>query len=76
VAPVNLAASIPHHASQLYAKNLANFVQNMTRKGELVPASDDEIVRDSMLTRGGQIVAPRVREALGLEPLPAPAVPA
>jgi len=33
-------------------------------------------VRDSMLTRGGQIVAPRVREALGLEPLPAPAVPA
>jgi NAD(P) transhydrogenase subunit alpha len=76
IAPVNLAASIPHHASQLYAKNLANFVQNMTRKGELVPGSDDEIVRDSMLTRGGQIVAPRVREALGLEPLPAPAVPA
>jgi NAD(P) transhydrogenase subunit alpha len=76
IAPVNLAASIPHHASQLYAKNLANFVQNMTRKGELVPGSDDEIVRDSMLTSGGQIVAPRVREALGLEPLPAPAVPA
>ena len=64
VAPVNLAASIPYHASQLYAKNLANFVQNMARKGELVPASDDEIVRDSMLTRGGQIVArPRARGA-------------
>ena len=36
IAPLNLAATIPHHASQLYAKNLANFVQNMTRKGELV----------------------------------------
>jgi len=76
VAPVNLAATIPYHASQLYAKNLANFVQNMTKKGELVLGSDDEIVRDSMLTRGGEIVAPRVREALGLAPLPAPAVPA
>jgi len=76
VAPLNLAASIPHHASQLYAKNLANFVQNMAKTGELAPASDDEIVRESLLTRGGEIVSPRVREALGLAPLPAPAVPA
>jgi len=75
LAPLNLAATIPHHASQLYARNLANFVQNMTKKGELVPGADDEIVRDSMLTRGGEVVAARVREALGLAPLPAP-VPA
>jgi proton-translocating NAD(P)+ transhydrogenase subunit alpha len=75
LAPLNLAASIPHHASQLYAKNVANFVQNMTRKGELQTDADDEIVRDSMLTRGGEVVAPRVREALGLAPLPSP-VPA
>jgi len=72
VAPLNLAATIPHHASQLYAKNLANFVQNMAKKGELALDADDEIVRDSMLTRGGEVVAPRVREALGLAPLPAP----
>ena len=76
IAPVNLAASIPYHASQLYAKNLANFVQNMTKKGELVPGSDDEIVRDSMLTRGGEIVAARVREALGMAPLSPAPVPA
>ena len=75
IAPLNLAATIPNHASQLYAKNLANFVQNMTKNAELQTASDDEIVRDSMLTRGGEIVAPRVREALGLAPLAA-AVPA
>jgi len=72
LAPLNLAATIPHHASQLYAKNLANFVQNMARKGELELSADDEIVRDSMLTRGGEVVAPRVREALGLPPLHAP----
>jgi NAD(P) transhydrogenase subunit alpha len=72
LAPLNLATTIPHHASQLYARNVANFVVNMVKKGELQLDADDEIVRDSMLTRGGEIVAPRVREALSLPPLPAP----
>jgi NAD(P) transhydrogenase subunit alpha len=70
-APLNLAATVPYHASQLYAKNLANFVLNMTKKGELQAGSDDEIVRESLLTRGGEVVAARVREALGMPPLPA-----
>lgn len=73
VAPVNLAAAIPHHASQLYAKNLANFLLNMTKQGELETGSDDQIVRESLLTRGGEVVAARVREALGLAPLAVPA---
>jgi len=72
LAPLSLATTIPHHASQLYARNVANFVVNMAKKGELQLDADDEIVRDSMLTRGGEIVAPRVREALSLPPLPAP----
>jgi NAD(P) transhydrogenase subunit alpha len=72
LAPLSLATSVPHHASQLYARNVANFVVNMVKKGELQLDADDEIVRDSMLTRGGEIVAPRVREALSLPPLPAP----
>jgi NAD(P) transhydrogenase subunit alpha len=75
LAPLNLAATVPNHASQLYAKNLANFLQNMTKKGELQLDAGDEIVRDSMLTRGGEVTAPRVREALGLAPLAVP-VPA
>jgi NAD(P) transhydrogenase subunit alpha len=72
LAPLSLATSIPHHASQLYARNVANFVANLVKKGELQLDASDEIVRDSMLTRGGEIVAPRVREALSLPPLPAP----
>jgi NAD(P) transhydrogenase subunit alpha len=72
LAPLSLATTIPHHASQLYAKNVANFVVNMVKKGELQLDADDEIVRDSMLTRGGEVVHPRVREALGLAPLPTP----
>jgi hypothetical protein len=34
---------------------------------------DDEICRDTLVTRGGEIVNPRVREAAGLPPLEAPA---
>jgi len=69
LAPLSLATTVPHHASQLYARNVANFVVNMVKKGELQLDAGDEIVRDSMLTRGGEVVHPRVREALGLAPL-------
>jgi NAD(P) transhydrogenase subunit alpha len=72
LAPLSLATAIPHHASQLYAKNVANFVLNMSKKGELQLDADDEIVRESLLTRKGEIVHPRVREALGLAPLASP----
>jgi NAD(P) transhydrogenase subunit alpha len=66
MAPLNLAATVPYHASQLYARNVANFVVNLVDKGEPNLDKDDEIVRDSMVTRGGDVVHPRVREALGL----------
>jgi NAD(P) transhydrogenase subunit alpha len=72
LAPLSLATTVPHHASQLYARNVANFVVNMVKKGELQLDADDEIVRESMLTRGREVVAPRVREALSLPALPAP----
>jgi len=66
LAPLNLAASVPYHASQLYARNVATFVANLVKKGELQLDADDEIVRESMVTRGGEVTSPRVREALGL----------
>jgi NAD(P) transhydrogenase subunit alpha len=68
--PVNLAASLPFHSSQLYAKNVANFVLNMVKNGELALDTGDEIVRDTLLARAGEVTSPRVREALGLAPLP------
>jgi NAD(P) transhydrogenase subunit alpha len=70
MAPLNLAATVPYHASQLYARNLANFVVNLAADGALQLDKDDEIVRDSMVARGGEVVHPRVREALGLEVTP------
>jgi NAD(P) transhydrogenase subunit alpha len=66
MAPLNLASTVPYHASQLYARNVANFVVNLVKDGVAQLDKDDEIVRDSLLTRGGEIVHPRVREAMGL----------
>jgi len=70
--PLNLAAALPYHASQLYAKNATSFVLNLIKDGQVRLDLEDEIVRDTMLARGGELTSPRVREALGLAPLAAP----
>jgi NAD(P) transhydrogenase subunit alpha len=70
--PTNLPAEAPFHASQMYAKNLANFVQLLVKDGELVIDTSDEIIDGTLVTRDGSVVCTRVLEALG-EPVPAPA---
>lgn len=69
--PENLAGTVPYHASQMYAKNLATFLQHLVKKGELKIDMGDEITRDTLLTRNGEIVHARIRELLGLPALPA-----
>jgi len=65
----NLASSVPCHASQMYAKNLSAFLLNLVKDGKLQLDEKDEIHRDTLLTREGEIVNARVREFLGLKPL-------
>lgn len=69
--PKNLPATVPYHASQLFSRNLTAFVLNMTQEGRLTFNLDDEIVRDTLVTRDGQIVNARVRQVMGLPALPA-----
>lgn len=64
--PTNLPAEVPHHASQMFSNNVTRFLLNMFRKGELAISLDDEIVRETLVTREGQVVLPRIRELLGL----------
>jgi NAD(P) transhydrogenase subunit alpha len=66
---INLASTVPYHASQMYAKNLANFLLNMVKDGKLNLNMDDEIVRSTLVTEGGEIVNPRVREFYSLPAL-------
>ncbi len=67
--PLNVASSIPYHASQMFAKNITTFLLSMVKKGELTIDMSDEVVRESLITRGGDVVHPRVRQAQGLPDL-------
>jgi len=66
--PVNLASTIPYHASQMYASNVTSFLKLMVKKGELVVDREDEIIRETLVTSGGEVVNARVAERLGLAP--------
>ncbi len=68
----NLASTAPYHASQLYARNLTNFLLHIVKEQKLALNLDDEIMRDTLLTRGGEIANARVREFFSLPALTAP----
>ncbi len=72
IGPTNVPATVPHDASLTYAKNIANFVALIVADKALHLDVDDVIVQETVTTHDGQIVHARVREALGLAPLPAP----
>lgn len=68
---VNLASTVPTHASQMYAKNIVAFVLHLVRDGGFRLDREDEIIRETLLTRDGEVVHPRIRDALGLPVLSA-----
>lgn len=54
--PVNLPSSVPYHASQMYSKNITNFLTLLVRDGALQLDSDDEIIQTTMVTRNGKVL--------------------
>ena len=65
--PSNPAALVPYHASQMYSKNITTFLAHLLGKdGATQPTLpinlEDEITRETLLTRGGEVVHPRVRD--------------
>jgi NAD(P) transhydrogenase subunit alpha len=60
--PVNLASTIPFHASQLYSRNIANFLNLLFKEGRL--NLEDEITRSTLVTYEGEIVHARVKDKL------------
>ena len=69
----NLASAVPYNASQLYARNIGSFLAHLIQDGKLRLNPDDEIVRETLATRDGQIVNQRVREFFKLPALTPPA---
>ena len=69
IGPINLASGVPYHASQMYARNLTTFLTHLIKDGKPRLDDADDIIRDTMITRGGEIVNARVREFYGLPAL-------
>ncbi len=69
IGPINLASGAPYHASQMYAKNLTTFLQNLVKDGKVRPPESDDIIRDTLVTQGGEVVNARARESIGMPAL-------
>jgi NAD(P) transhydrogenase subunit alpha len=65
----NLASTVPYHASQMYARNLTAFLLLMAKDGKLQIDPKDEIIRETLLTQGGEVVNARLREFFKLPAL-------
>ena len=67
--PLNIPSTIPFHASQMYASNIVSFLKLMVQKGEFKLNREDEIIRETLVTHGNEVVQARVIEAMGLSPV-------
>jgi proton-translocating NAD(P)+ transhydrogenase subunit alpha len=65
----NFASTVPHHASQMYARNIVAFLNLLVKDGKFQLNLQDDIIQSTLLTQGGEIVHPRVREYFSLPPL-------
>ncbi|MEW6014885.1 MAG: Re/Si-specific NAD(P)(+) transhydrogenase subunit alpha [Candidatus Zixiibacteriota bacterium] len=69
IGPVNITSTVPFHASQMYGKNVSTFLTHLVKKGKMALDMTDEITRETMLTRDGEITHPQIRQLLNMTPL-------
>lgn len=61
-APLNVPSQVPVHASEMYAKNLLNFLTLMLKDGQYTPDFNDEIIAGALLTHEGKITNEAIRQ--------------
>jgi NAD(P) transhydrogenase subunit alpha len=61
--PLNLAATVPVHASQLYSRNLTTFLSEMIKDGDLNLDFANDVVGPSCAVHNGEAKHPRIQEA-------------
>lgn len=71
IGAINVATGVPYHASQMYSRNITNFLMHLIKDQKLNLNLEDEIVRETLLTRGGEIVNARARDFFKLPALAA-----
>lgn len=63
---LNIPGTLSVHASQMYANNVRNVILDMVKEGEFAWDVEDDIVAGALITHGGEVLHPKVREAMGL----------
>ncbi|MHB1558902.1 MAG: NAD(P) transhydrogenase subunit alpha [Isosphaeraceae bacterium] len=73
---INLAGTVPYHASQMYARNITAFLLHLVKDGKIradaATIAEDEIVRETLLTHDGRVVNARVLEFFSPATTPVP----
>ena len=64
----NVPSTIPVHASQLYARNVANLLMLMVKDGALNLNLEDEVIKGAMVTHGGEVVNENARKMMEAKP--------
>jgi len=70
--PTNLPSTVPFHASQMFSRNVLTFLKELTKDGMLALDMENEVHRDTLLTKDGEVVHSRIRELLNLPPRDVP----
>jgi len=60
---------VPYHASQMYSKNILTFFASVVKDGKIAIDLGDEVVRDTLVTRDGQIVNERIKSLIAPAPV-------
>ena len=66
IGAINVASGVPYHASQMYSRNTMAFLLYLIKDQKLQLNPEDEIVRETLVTNGGEVVNVRVRESFGM----------
>ncbi|MEL6982630.1 MAG: NAD(P)(+) transhydrogenase (Re/Si-specific) subunit alpha, partial [Actinomycetota bacterium] len=67
--PTDLASRAPSTSSQMFANNVLALIKHLAPEGDPTLDLDDEITAGTVVTRGGEIVHPMIRDRLGLSPI-------
>jgi NAD(P) transhydrogenase subunit alpha len=62
--PINVPSTVSGHASELYAKNLLNLMTLMIIDGQIKIDLEDQILHDSLITHGGEIISATIKEKM------------
>ena len=57
----NLPSLVPHHASDMYSKNILNLLQHIGKEGKVTLNLQDEIIKGSLITNNGEVINERVK---------------